>query len=135
MKKYIIVRDNAQYIAGTTLKVLEQPEGFNMGLHACKSKEAVMTNRKTFSQDLNIPLENCVFAHQTHSDHIYEVTAKDKGKGAFDYESAIADTKNFTVFIITFIIVKKFVLKVTKNAPTPAKTAIIIWLINNSIIT
>ena len=92
MKKYIIVRDNAQYIAGTTLKVLEHPEGFNMGLHACKSKEAVMTNRKTFSQDLNIPLENCVFAQQTHSDHIYEVTAKDKGKGAFDYESAIADT-------------------------------------------
>lgn len=92
MKKYIIVRDNAQYIAGTTLRVSEHPESFNMGLHACKSKEAVMINRKQFSDDLNIPLENCVFAQQTHSDHIYEVTSLDKGKGAFDYESAIADT-------------------------------------------
>lgn len=92
MKKYIIVRDNAQYIAGTTLRVSDQMEGFNMGLHACKSTDAVITNRKTFSQELNIPLENCVFAQQTHSDHIYEVTAKDKGKGAFDYKTAIPDT-------------------------------------------
>ena len=46
MKKYIIVRDNAQYIAGTTLKVASQPEAFNMALHVCKSKEAVMINKE-----------------------------------------------------------------------------------------
>ena len=92
MKKYIIVRDNAQYIAGVTLKVTEYPEHFNMGLHACKSTDAVLMNRHQFSKDLNIPLENCVFAQQTHSDHIYEVTKKDKGKGAIHYETAIPDT-------------------------------------------
>ena len=54
MKKYIIVRDNAQYIAGTTLKAASQPEAFNMALHACKSEEAVLINRARFAKDLNI---------------------------------------------------------------------------------
>lgn len=92
MKKYIMVHNDAQYIAGTTLKVSAHPENFNMGLHACKSTNAVIINRKRFSNDLNIPLENCAFAEQTHSDHIYKVTQDDKGKGVFDYASAIKDT-------------------------------------------
>lgn len=92
MKKYIIVRDNPQYVAGTTLKVSNEQESFNMALHACKSSEAVLKNRKQFANDLNIPLENCVFAKQTHSDHIKEVTQDDLSKGVFDYASAIDDT-------------------------------------------
>lgn len=92
MKKYIIVRDNPQYIAGSTLKVESQPESFNMALHACDSKEAVEINRKRFAHDLNIDLNNCVFAQQTHSDHIQKVTLADGGKGVFDYADAIADT-------------------------------------------
>lgn len=91
MQKYIIVRDNASYIAGTTLKVAAQPESFNMALHACKSKDAVLINRKRFSKDLSIDLERCVFAKQTHSDHLKEVTRDDLGKGVLDYESAIED--------------------------------------------
>lgn len=92
MKKYIIVRDNPQYIAGTTLKVEAQPESFNMALHACHSKEAVAINRRRFAKDLNIDLERCVFAQQTHSDHLHKVTSDDLGKGVFDAESAISDT-------------------------------------------
>lgn len=92
MKKYILVRDNAQYIAGTTLKVSANPESFNMALHACNQKDSVLINRKRFSKDLNIPLENCVFAKQTHSDHIKKVTKEDLGKGVFDYSNAIDDT-------------------------------------------
>ena len=92
MKKYIIVRDNSQYVAGTTLKVNEQKENFNMGLHACISKEDVIENRKTFANDFNIDPNQCVFAKQTHSDHIVKVTKEDLGKGVFDYESAIDDT-------------------------------------------
>lgn len=63
-----------------------------MALHACKSKDAVLINRKRFSKDLNIDLNNCVFAKQTHSDHVVKVTRADAGKGVFDYESAIDDT-------------------------------------------
>lgn len=92
MKKYIIVRDNAQYIAGTTLKVASQPEAFNMALHVCKSEEAVLINRARFAKDLDIDLNRCVFSKQTHSDHIKEVTKDDLGKGVFDYASAIEDT-------------------------------------------
>ena len=92
MKKYIIVRDNAQYIAGTTLKAASQPEAFNMALHACKSEEAVLINRARFAKDLNIDLNRCVFSKQTHSDHIKEVTKDDLGKGVFDYASDIEDT-------------------------------------------
>ena len=91
MKKYIIVKDTPNYVLGTTLKVTEQNESFNMGLHACKSKEAVLMNRQQFAHDLNIDLKQCVFAKQTHSDHIYKVTKADMGKGAFDVESAIDD--------------------------------------------
>lgn len=92
MKKYIIVRDNPQYIAGTTLKVEAHPESFNMALHACKSTDAVLVNRKRFAKDLNIDLDHTVFAKQTHSDHIKKVTLEDCGKGVFDVESAIEDT-------------------------------------------
>lgn len=92
MKKYILVKDNSLYVAGTTLKVNEEKENFNMGLHACNSTEDVIENRKTFANDFNIDLNQCVFAKQTHSDHLVKVTKEDLGKGAFDQESAIDDT-------------------------------------------
>lgn len=92
MKKYMIIKDNPLYIAGTTLKVEAQPESFNMALHATNNPDAVKINRKRFAKDLNIDLEKCVFAKQTHSDHIHKVTLEDAGKGVFDYETAIDDT-------------------------------------------
>ena len=78
MKKYIIVRDNAQYIAGTTLKAASQPEAFNMALHVCKSEEAVLINRARFAKDLNIDLQSIkkyVETSKTFNDlrHNYEL--------------------------------------------------------------
>ena len=70
----------------------EEKENFNMGLHACESTNAVIENRKTFANDFNIDPNQCVFAKQTHSDHLVKVTKDDCGKGVFDYESAIDDT-------------------------------------------
>ena len=92
MKKYIIIRDNSIYVAGSTLKVNNEKESFNMGLHACISKNEVIENRKQFAHDFNIDVNHCVFAKQTHSDHLVKVTKNDCGKGVFDYESAIDDT-------------------------------------------
>lgn len=92
MKKYMVIRDNAIYVAGTTLKVKNQKEGFNMALHACVNENDVIENRQQFADDFNIDLNQCVFAKQTHSDHLVKVSKDDMGKGAKTYATAIEDT-------------------------------------------
>lgn len=91
MQKYILTGVRKEIIAGTTLKVKDYPESFNMALHACEDQKAVLENRKQFADDFKIDLNQCIFAQQTHSDHIVEVTEKDLGKGAMDYSTAIQD--------------------------------------------
>lgn len=91
MKKYILLTEEPTILAGTTLKVQQEPENFNMALHACQNSENVMDNRKKMAEDFNLDVNQFVFAKQTHSDHIKKVTHEDMGKGAFDYESGIED--------------------------------------------
>lgn len=91
MQKYILTGDKNKVIAGTTLKVNNQPESFNMALHACQDQNAVMENRKHFASDFDIDVHQFVFAQQTHSDHVVKVGKEDQGKGAFAYETGIAD--------------------------------------------
>lgn len=91
MQKYILWKNETSIVAGTTLKVAGQIENFNMGLHVTENKAAVIQNRNRFSADFKINVKQCVFAKQTHSDHLVEVTRADMGKGSTDYASAIED--------------------------------------------
>ena len=91
MKKYILWKNDTALTAGTTLKVTTQPEAFNMALHVGGDRNNVIDNRNKFCEDFAIHLNQCVFAQQTHSDHLVKVIAADAGKGSEDYATAIPD--------------------------------------------
>lgn len=77
--------------AGTTLKDITRKEQNNMALHVGGHIPDILQNRKELSDMLTISSTQWVFANQTHSDHIYEVTKQDIGKGALNQEQAIFD--------------------------------------------
>lgn len=54
--------------------------------------ENVLENRRRFSRVLGIDPASMVGAHQVHRDTIYQVTLKDKGRGAFAPETVIPAT-------------------------------------------
>lgn len=78
-------------IAGTTLKDKNQKEDNNLALHTGGNLSYVIENRKQLCEDLKIDLSQCVFLQQTHSDHIYQATLLDAGKGTLVYEDGIGD--------------------------------------------
>lgn len=78
--------------AGMTWRDSNRSESNNMALHSCQSEEAVLANREHLARELGVPLHRFVLANQTHSDHFYEVTNKDLGKGTLSAETAIRDT-------------------------------------------
>lgn len=78
--------------AATTLRNSTRKEENNMGLHVAQDKDAVIENRESVAQYMQLPLHHFVFAHQTHTNHFQLVTKADSGKGAFSMENAIADT-------------------------------------------
>ena len=78
-------------LAGTTLRDLEALENNNMALHVGGNLDHVIENRKHLCDALGTDLQHCVFAKQTHSDHIHCVTLDDLGKGAYEQASAIDD--------------------------------------------
>ncbi len=77
--------------AGTTLRDNACPQNNNMSLKNSNDPEAVVANRKALMKELNFDLDHCVFAHQTHSNHIQKITKDDLGKGAYHDEDAISD--------------------------------------------
>lgn len=68
------------------------PELNNMALHVCESPEAVLENRKNLAASLSIKLKDFVCANQTHSANFKKVALADKGLGATDVKTAIAET-------------------------------------------
>ncbi len=77
--------------AGTHLKDPTKKEDGSLALHTTENKIDIIYNRKAFMEELNHPLDKCVFANQTHSANIYKVTKEDVGKGAYSCEDAICD--------------------------------------------
>lgn len=67
-------------------------DSLDMGFHTGDDPEAVRENRKRFLEALQIAPESMVSCVQVHGVHIEEVTEKDRGRGAFSYETAIPDT-------------------------------------------
>lgn len=84
--------DHPNYISGITLKDSHYPEENNMGLHACDDVENVLNNRQELANQLQVPLDQFVFANQTHSANFHQVTAEDANRGATQVETAIPNT-------------------------------------------
>ncbi|TQR18626.1 peptidoglycan editing factor PgeF [Psychrobacillus soli] len=91
MKTNIYV-NNEKFIAGMTMKDSTKLESNNMALHACENVKHVLENRKSLATSLQCGLENFVCANQTHSANFHKVTYADKGRGANQIDTAIADT-------------------------------------------
>src|SRR5690625_3029695 len=83
---------NANIIAGSTWREKHLPEQNNMALHVGRNVEDVVENRKRLANLLGMKLSDFVCSEQTHSDHFYEVTKDDKGRGSLKMETAIPDT-------------------------------------------
>lgn len=64
----------------------------NLGFHTEDDKDNVLQNRKKICDALKIDYSQIIAGEQVHSDNIKVVTEKDRGKGALDYENAIAKT-------------------------------------------
>lgn len=67
-------------------------QSLNLGLHTGDDENAVLENRKRFSQAINIPLTQMVMAQQMHTDTVYKVTKQDAGRGALRYSESIPKT-------------------------------------------
>lgn len=96
--KTTIYHNQNNILAGMTMKDCDEPECNNMALHACVSIEDVLSNRRKLADTLQCEVEDFVFANQTHSANFHKVTAQDRGKGALQQETAIADTDALYTF-------------------------------------
>ena len=87
-----IYLDNEKLIAGITIKDEVEFESNNMALHACENPENIVENRKKLAASLHCELDDFVCANQTHSANFHKVILDDKGRGAIQMDTAIADT-------------------------------------------
>lgn len=70
-------------------------------------EKTVRDQRETFLSKNKLTLDDCVAARLTHSTDIVDVTAKDKGKGMYDFDSGvkgdamITRDNNIALFMLT----------------------------------
>jgi copper oxidase (laccase) domain-containing protein len=76
-------------IAGMTLKDENEPENNNMALHACLNPNHILANRRKLAAYLHCQPNDLVCANQTHSSNFHCVTLTDKGRGAYNIDTAI----------------------------------------------
>lgn len=67
-------------------------KALNMALHVGDEPDMVWENRQRFFQALELKAEKLVTPQQVHGARIQRVTMADAGRGAKDYDDAIADT-------------------------------------------
>lgn len=84
--------------AGITLRNEQQPEQFNIGLHACENKQAVIQNRTILAEKIGLPLQQFVYANQTHSANFVKVTQNEAGLGTVLTENALVETDAMYTF-------------------------------------
>mgnify|MGYP000861570949 CR=1 FL=1 len=90
--------DDNRFIAGTTMRDERDPEEGNMALHTCRNRSDVLENRKTLARTLECSPDDFVCANQTHGSNFQRVGSAEKGRGAFEAESSIADTDALYTF-------------------------------------
>lgn len=84
-----IIHINNKIYGATTMKDLNKPEANNMALHVCVDPKKVMKNRHILEKELQISLDHWALPWQKHTNHMYEVTQKDQGKGAYSKDTSI----------------------------------------------
>lgn len=84
--------------AGITLKNSHAKEYYNMALHSCISKNAVIENRQHLAKALNVPIEALIFANQTHSANFQKVTKAHLFTGSTSIETAFDETDAMYTF-------------------------------------
>lgn len=66
--------------------------GLNMAFHVQEEASFVLENRKNTAKLIDFPTAGWVGCEQTHEVHIAHVSKRDAGRGALDYETALAAT-------------------------------------------
>lgn len=84
----IIYQNNKKIYAATTMRNVDCPEQNNMALHVCLDPNAIMANRKELEKE-TLPLDHWALPWQKHTDQMYRVTEKDRGKGSTDKNTSI----------------------------------------------
>jgi hypothetical protein len=84
--------NNEEWRAGITLRDESEPEAGNMALHSCKNPHDILENRKKLAAFLGCDPGDFVCARQTHGSRFHRVTRDDKGRGAFNADTAISNT-------------------------------------------
>ena len=64
----------------------------NLSYFTADKPGVVLQNRRKFCTELGVDLDSVVCAEQVHGEHIYSVALTDKGRGAYDRNSAIPAT-------------------------------------------
>jgi YfiH family protein len=67
-------------------------ESLNLSYRSLDKNENVSANRRLLFDTLRIPLKYVTLGQQTHSGNVHIVSPEEKGRGSFDYESAIPDS-------------------------------------------
>jgi polyphenol oxidase len=76
------------------VSAFSQREDGNMSLSFGDTRDS-LNNRKRFLSVLGIDYRELITAKQVHGKNVEYITAKDKGRGALDYESSVMDTDGF----------------------------------------
>jgi len=100
---------------GLTVAITTRTGGFsqgeysslNLAFHVGDDQTAVLSNRELLASVLRISLADMVCACQVHKANVRIVTEADKGKGVFEYASALPETDAMVtdcegVFLTTF---------------------------------
>ncbi len=90
--------NDSQFISGMTQKNLDCPEQQNMALHACENPLSVLANRENLAATLGVTLADFICTQQTHSANFQRVSIADRGRGAYDFETAIKNTDALYTF-------------------------------------
>lgn len=78
--------------AGFTTKFAAPHGEGNLGLHVQDDRDGVVQNRQTIARQVELSLENTIWAEQVHGNHVEQVTTLESGRGALDYDTAIKKT-------------------------------------------
>lgn len=78
----------------TVVSAFSKKEDGNMSLSYGDTKDS-LKNRKKFLDAIGIDHRALIFAKQVHGNNVEYVTEQDKGRGAVDYKSSLADADGF----------------------------------------
>src|SRR3990167_8312518 len=67
-------------------------DALNLGFHVGDSLEIALKNRERLAVAIGIPLDNFTTARQVHDSNVAVITEELKGRGAFNFDTAISAT-------------------------------------------